>query len=87
MLWPAARLQLLAWTSPRRSHCPLTTPCCPSRTVVSVWGVSDPSLRGLEEEKCVPERNHRDIHANVELPMTECLLLKHKPVAVFLSFC
>lgn len=46
MLWPVARLQLLAWTSPHRSHCPLTTPCCPSRTVVSVWGGSDPSWAG-----------------------------------------
>lgn len=35
MHWPMARLQQRAWMSRHRSHCPLTTPCSPSRTAVS----------------------------------------------------
>lgn len=45
MPWPMARSQLQAWMSPHQSHCLLTTPCCPSRTAVSVWGVVTPLLQ------------------------------------------
>lgn len=35
MLWLTARSQQRGWMSRRRSRCPLTTPCSPSRIVVS----------------------------------------------------
>lgn len=46
--------------------------------------VLSPGRRFLESEKSAPKRNHKNIHENLELPMTECLFLKYEFIAVAL---